>query len=81
VVLSTFNQLLYGFTCPHCGHLEPIVISRLDKVTEWSCEKCRQSTDLSAEPHKSEIERQRDVASEIDKQARGRGQTVQRLDD
>ncbi|MGD0332857.1 MAG: transposase [Xanthobacteraceae bacterium] len=80
MALSMFNQLTYRFTCPHCGHTEAIVISRLDNVTDWPCEKCGQTTDFRVDPHKSEIEQQRHVASEHDKQERQRGKKVERLD-
>ena len=80
MVLSKFSQMTYRFTCPHCGHVEAIVLSRLDGVTEWKCEACPGLTDFRKEPHKSEIDQQRDTASESDKQARQRGQNVTPLD-
>jgi transcription elongation factor Elf1 len=81
MALSMFNQLTYRFTCPHCGHPEAIVLSRLDGVTEWECERCHKATDFRKEPHKSEIDTLRRTASESDKQAMQRGEKRERLRD
>ena len=80
MTLSMFNQLLFEFRC-QCGHIEKIVLSRLDDVTRWTCESCGHSTDVSAEPYRTTIEKLRDTASEIDKQARQRGENIERIDD
>ena len=80
MVLSMFNQMLFRFCCPGCGHREEIVISRLDHVSDWPCERCNLHTDLGKEPYHSEIEQLRDTASEIDKQALQAGKTIERQD-
>jgi hypothetical protein len=80
MVLSMFNQIALSFTCPKCKHVEGIVISRLDKITEWPCEHCRELTDLSKEPYASEIAQKRDNASESDKQQRQAGKTIEHWD-
>jgi transcription elongation factor Elf1 len=80
LVLSMFSQMVYRFTCPHCGHIETIVLSRLEGATEWLCEKCGKLADMRTEPYSSQIEQQRDTASEIDKWAQQRGEQVKRLD-
>ena len=79
-VLSMFNQILYPFTCPHCGHVENVVISRLDNVTDWPCGECARTTNLQTEPHTSAIADRRDTASEIDNQELQRGKNVERRD-
>jgi hypothetical protein len=80
MVLSMFNQMEFPFECPKCKRGKRIVISRLDKITQWSCE-CGQHTNLTKEPYASEIKKLRRVASEHDKQERQAGKTVERHDD
>ena len=79
MAISMFDQHLFQFRC-QCGHVEPIVLGRLDDVTRWTCERCGYSTDLTAEPYRAVIEELRDIASEIDKQVRQRGENVGRID-
>ena len=73
MAISMFDQHLFQFRC-QCGHVEPIVLGRLDDVTRWT------RTDLTAEPYRAVIEELRDIASEIDKQVRQRGENVERID-
>ena len=79
MAISMFDQHLFQFRC-QCGHVEPIILGRLDDVTRWTCERCGYSTDLTAEPYRAVIEELRDIASEIDKQVRQRGENVEGID-
>ena len=79
MVLSMFNQLLFEFRCK-CGHVEKIMLSRLDNVASWTCESCGAGADLRTEPYATALSEQRHIASEIDKQARQSGQKIERLD-
>ena len=78
MAISMFDQHLFQFRC-QCGHVEPIILGRLDNA-RWTCERCGYSTDLTAEPYRAVIEELRDIASEIDKQVRQRGENVERID-
>lgn len=79
MAIGMFDQQLFQFRCQR-GHVEPIVLGRLDDVTRWSCERCGHSTDLTAEPYRAVIEELRDIAFEIDKQVRQRGENAERTD-
>jgi len=50
MAISMFDQHLFQFRC-QCGHVEPIVLGRLDDVTRWTCERCGYCTDLRARAH------------------------------
>ena len=80
MVLSMFNQKFFYFRCK-CSEVEEIVLSRLDNRAAWVCRRCGYSTDLAVEPYRTALEKERDIASEIDKQARQEGQKVERLTD
>jgi hypothetical protein len=75
MVLSMFDQRWFRLVCDH-----QVVLGRLDKAVTWTCETCGRITDLRKEPHRSDLAQDRDTASEIDKQARARGQKVTRAD-
>lgn len=80
MALSRFDEMQFPFACPKCKRVERIVIGRLDKITQWSC-RCGQHTNLTKEPYVSEIKKLRRTASESDKWARQRGETIERRDD
>jgi hypothetical protein len=61
-----------------CGH--PVVLGRLDEHNSWKCETCGEATDLRAEPYRTELEHDRDVAEQVDKHARERGEALVRAD-
>jgi len=77
-----FDQQLFHFTCENCGEKEPMMLSRVlkrfDSGEGWRCAACEHVSDL--EPHRAEIEKLRDIASELDKQARERGEDIWNLE-
>jgi len=77
MAISMFDQHLFQFRC-QCGHVEPIVLGRLDDVTRWTCEMRVQHRPTAE--YRAVIEELRDIASEIDKQVRQRGENVERID-
>ncbi len=79
MVLSMFNQLQLQLRC-HRSHIEEVVLSRLDKVTSWPCRECGDTIDLTAEPYATTLRQQRELATELDKQASQKGQVVEWLD-
>jgi len=58
MVLSMFNQLLVQVRCER-GHVEEIVLSRLENITSWPCGRCGHPIDLSAEPYATALREQR----------------------
>lgn len=76
MVITMFQQLLFHFRCK-CGHVEEIVLSRLNNVGTWKCESCGASADLGKKPYRAAIEELRDIASQIDIQRRQRGQNIE----
>src|SRR5436190_18353418 len=73
MTISQFDQMLFDLACGH-----QVVLGRLDKADTWTCEICGKVTELGVEPHRTELERDRDTAEQIDKQARERGETIER---
>ncbi len=79
MALSMFDKQLFEFACK-CGEVEPIVLGRLDNVSAWTCRLCGSVTNLDAEPYRSGLADLREVATELDKQARQRGEVIKRID-
>ena len=75
MTISMLDQMLFPLACGH-----DVVLGRLARCKKWTCETCGQSTDLSADPYKTALERDLDTASRIDAQVRARGGTIDRLD-
>jgi hypothetical protein len=55
MILSMFYRMDLAFAWPKCRYVERIIISRLDNVTQWSCEHCGHRTDLTEEPYAQQI--------------------------
>jgi len=60
------------------GH--SVVLGRLHKADRWTCEECGMVTNLTTGHHRKELERDRDTADQIDKQAMQRGEPITRAD-
>jgi hypothetical protein len=73
--ISMLDQMLFPLACGH-----DVVLGRLAHSKTWTCETCGQSTDLSADPYKTALERDLDAANQIDAQVRARGEIIERLD-
>ena len=73
MTMSMLDQMLFKLPCGH-----DVVLGRLEKRSLWTCEDCEEKADLAAEPYKAALERDLDTASQIDLQAKGRGETVTR---
>jgi hypothetical protein len=54
-----------------CGH-ESVVLSRLNNKNSWTCELCGKVTNFLEEPYRTQLERDREVAKELDAQDRER---------
>jgi hypothetical protein len=48
-------------------------------LKKWVCEACGKTTDLSAEPFKSTLDKELDTAMQLDAQEREKGNTITRL--
>ena len=79
MVLSLLDQLVVEVCCER-GHVDKIVIGRLEGRTSFPCDHCRIPIDLTAEPLAAALREQRELASELDKKARQEGQIVKRAD-
>jgi hypothetical protein len=75
MTLSMLDQMLFDLSCKHS-----VVLGRMEKTTTWLCEECGKITDLRIEPYRTQLERDRDTATQIDQQGRDRGETVVRAD-
>jgi hypothetical protein len=73
MTITMFDQILFDLACKH-----QVVLGRLAKADTWRCETCGKVTDLRVEPYRTELERDRDRADQLDKQARERGETITR---
>ena len=62
MALSTFNQPLVQIRCQG-GHVEEVVLSRLENVTRWRCRRCGGSINLGAEPYATLLREQREIAA------------------
>jgi Mrp family chromosome partitioning ATPase len=71
---SMLDQKLFNLSCGHT-----VVLGRLENQSVWTCETCSKKTDLTAEPHKKTLEHDLDTATQIDLQAKQRGEAVIRL--
>jgi hypothetical protein len=71
---SMLDQMLFNLSCG-----DEVVLGRLENQTVWTCETCNRETDLTAEPYKTDLERDFDSATQIDLQAKQKGETVIRL--
>ena len=76
--VTSFDEILVKLACGHQG----VVLGRLDGRDTWTCEApgCGKTTDFRIEPYRSALERDRDIAAELDRQALGRGETLVRSD-
>ncbi|WP_143046709.1 hypothetical protein [Bradyrhizobium erythrophlei] len=68
------DQMLFGLPCGH-----DLVLGRLEQAKTWKCEACKVSCDLTAEPEKSRLAKDLDLARQIDVQTKERGQSITRL--
>ncbi|MGD0533074.1 MAG: hypothetical protein ABSA62_12630 [Methyloceanibacter sp.] len=73
-----FDEQLFEFRCK-CGKVSHEVVGRLDNIDTITCPVCSHVTDLRAEPYRSRLADVRELASELDKQARQRGEIVERI--
>lgn len=80
-MLSWFDQHLFEFECPgpECGKVTKEVLSNLDNMRRFACSHCGLTVDLEAEPYRGALSELRRVATELDKQARQRGEVVKRI--
>jgi hypothetical protein len=75
MTISMLDQMLFNLPCGH-----EVVLGRLEKQGHWTCEDCGKKTDLPTEPYKAALEQDFDAATQIDFQAKEKGETVTRLD-
>lgn len=71
MTISMLDQLPFNLSCS-CT----VVLGRLEKQRLWTCETCNRETDLTAEPYKTNLERDFDTATQIDLRAKRKGETV-----
>jgi hypothetical protein len=79
MVMSMLDQLMVEVRCQR-GHIDKIVVGRLEGRTSFPCDHCGVSIDLTSEPLATALREQRELASELDKKARQAGQIVKRAD-
>jgi hypothetical protein len=75
VTISMLDQMLFNLSCGH-----EVVLGRLQKQRLWTCEACGKKTDTTSEPYKAALDHDFDTASQIDLLAKGKGETVSRID-
>jgi hypothetical protein len=75
MTIGMLDQMLVNLPCGH-----EVVLGRLEKQRLWSCEDCGKKIDLTAEPYKSALDHDFDTATQIDLDAKGKGETVSRID-
>jgi hypothetical protein len=73
--ITMFDQLQFPLTCGHS-----VVLARIINKRTWRCEQCDKVTDLEKEPYRTNFERDRDRAHQLDAQARERGEEIVRAD-
>jgi hypothetical protein len=73
MVLSMLDQILFPLRCGH-----DVVLGRLENRQTWACDDCEVVTDLTQNPFREAIEKERDTAKQIDLQVKERGGTVER---
>jgi hypothetical protein len=79
--MSMFDRKLFELECRH-----HVVLGRLSRRDTWKCDEmvdgniCGHVTDLRVEPYSSRLVDDWDLADQVDKQARERGETVVRAD-
>jgi hypothetical protein len=69
---SMLDQRLFNLSCGHA-----VVLGRLEKQKLWTCD-CGKKTDLTQEPYKSDLAHELDTATQMDLQAKQKGETVTR---
>jgi hypothetical protein len=69
--LSMFDQMLFKLECGHS-----VVLGRLRDKDEWTCEECGRSTDMHKSPHREQLAQSWGTATQIDLQAKARGETI-----
>ena len=77
-MITFFQKLIFDLRC-ECGKVTETVLANLNGMASLTCPRCGTLINLTAEPHKTALDDLRRTASELDKQARQRGKTVERL--
>jgi len=77
--ISIFDQYTFKITC-QSGHVAEETIGRFEGIDTAICSRCGAVTDLRSEPYGTTIRELRELATELDKQARERGEIIERLD-
>jgi len=79
MAISMFDQYTFKIACQN-GHVTEETIGRFEDIDTATCSRCGAVIDLRGESYGTTIRDLRDLATELDKQARERGEIVERLD-
>jgi hypothetical protein len=81
MTISMLDKIIFKFECPSskCGKVTEESIGELDGMERFACPACLTAVDLKTEPYRSIVNKLLDVASELDRQARERGEVVKRF--
>jgi hypothetical protein len=74
MAVSMLDLMLFPLSCGH-----NVVLGRLQGKKSWICETCQMQTDLTESRVRAALVKDFDTAVQIDLQAKGRGEKVQRL--
>jgi transcription elongation factor Elf1 len=77
MAISRFDQYTFKITC-QCGHVSVETIGRFEGIGTATCSRCGAVIDLRSEPYGSTIRKLQELATELDKQARERGEIIER---
>jgi hypothetical protein len=80
---SAFDEQLFFFKCTRCGYgPKDFVVGRVPQSqSTLDCPVCKFPNDLHIDPNRSNFDKAYRTASELDKQARQRGEVVKRFDE
>jgi hypothetical protein len=74
MAISMLDQMLFKLSCGH-----KVVLGRLVGKNDWTCDQCRQTTDLSSSPYNAAFDQDLETANLIDSLEKARGNKVRRL--
>lgn len=79
--ITMFDQMFFELECPNakCGKQIKEVLSQFRDVDEIACPHCSVVVNLKADSIKGSLDKLFDTATELDKQARQRGEFIKRF--
>lgn len=78
MAISMFDQYPMQLACK-CREPSNVTIGYFDSVPTFTCPHCGLVTDTREEPYRKFLADLRELATELDKQARQRGKVIERI--